>query len=128
MLITSFVFFDPLYVDLLVLATNVGLSPQTAFQLYLDRWPIEQRPLVAKQILGVQRQYVFAPENCQRWPELALLAANLLTFLAATLPPLPTGFWDRRPKKRPAGCAACWRRLFFPKRPLISGNFANSSR
>jgi hypothetical protein len=123
-----FVFFDPLYLDPLVLATNVSLQPETAFRLYLDRWPIEQVPLVAKQMLGLQRQFVFAPQSCQRLPELALLAANILTYLAATLPPLPTGFWDRCPKKRPAGCAASWLRLIFPKMPLIRSNFAKSSR
>ena len=122
------VFFDPLYLDPLVLATNVSLSPQAAFCLYLDRWPIEQVPLVAKQMLGLQRQFVFAPESCQRLPELALLAANILTYLAATLPPLPTGFWDRCPKKRPAGCGGSWLRLIFPKMPLIRSNFGKSSR
>jgi hypothetical protein len=122
------VFFDPLYLDPLVLATNVALRPETAFRLYLDRWPIEQVPLVAKQMLGLQRQFVFASESCQRLPELALLAANILTYLAATLPPLPTGFWDRCPKKRPAGCGVSWLRLIFPKMPLTRGNFGKSSR
>lgn len=125
---TILVFFDPLYRDPLLLGTNVALSPETAFRLYLDRWPIEQVPLVAKQILGLQRQYVFAPESCQRLPELALLAANILTYLAATLPPMPTGFWDRRPKKRPAGCDGSWHRLIFPIIPSMRGNFGKSGR
>lgn len=122
------VFFDPLYLNPLVLATNVSLSPQAAFCLYLDRWPIEQVPLVAKQMLGLQRHFVFAPESCQRLPELALLAANILTYLAATLPPLPTGFWDRYPKKRLAGCAGSWLRLIFPKMPLTRSGFGKRSR
>lgn len=122
------VFFDPLYVEPLVLGTNVALLPETAFKLYLDRWPVEQVPLVAKQTLGLQRQFVFAPESCHRLPELALVAANILTYLAATLPPMPTGFWDRCPKKRRAASDAPWHRLFFPKMPLIKGNFGKSSR
>jgi hypothetical protein len=122
------VFFDPLYVEPLVLGTNVALSPETAFKLYLDRWPVEQVPLVAKQILGLQRQFVFAPESCQRLPELALLAANLLTYLAATLPPMPTGFWDRCPKKRRAVSGVSWPKLFFPMMPLIRASFGKSSR
>jgi len=122
------VFFDPHYIDPLVLGTNVDLRPETAFKLYLDRWPIEQIPLVAKQLLGLQRQFVFAPESCQRLPELALLAANILTYLAATLPPMPTGFWDRRPKKRRDVFGVSWLRLIFQEMPLIRGNFGKSGR
>ena len=95
------VFFDPLHRDPLVLGTNVDAQPKTIFCLYLDRWPVEQVPLVAKQLLGLQRQFVFAPTSRQRLPELALLAANILTYLAAVLPPLPTGFWDRSPRRTP---------------------------
>jgi hypothetical protein len=112
----------------LVLGTNVALLPETAFKLYLDRWPVEQVPLVAKQALGLQRQFVFAPESCHRLPELALLAANILTYLAATLPPMPTGFWDRCPKKRRDVSGVSWDKLFFPKVTLIRGNFGKSSR
>lgn len=97
---TIWVFFDPLYDDPLVLGTNLtNATPLTIFCLYLDRWPVEQILLVAKQILGLHRQFVFAPESCYRLPELAFLLANVLTYLAAVLPPMPTGFWDRRPKK-----------------------------
>ena len=120
-------FFDLLYVEPLLLGTNVALAPEMVFKLYLDRWPVEQLPLVAKQILGLQRQFVFALESCQRLPELALLAANLLTYLVATLPPLPTGFWDRCPKKRPVVSAVSWHRLFFLKMPSIQGSFGKSS-
>ena len=55
-------------------------------------------PLGAKQTLGGARQFVHAPESCRRLPELTLLASTMLTYLAATLPPTPTGFWDRNPK------------------------------
>ncbi len=99
------VFFDPAYQEPLVLATNVDLKPESVFAIYLDRWPVEQTPLAAKQVIGLQRQFVFAPESCRRLPELALLAGNILTYLAAVLPPMPTGFWDRHPKKRQAACA-----------------------
>lgn len=122
------VFFDPLYVHPLLLATNVMLTAAAAFKLYLDRWPVEQLPLAAKQTLGLGRHFVFAPVCCQRLPELALLAGNILTYLAATLPPLPTGFWDRCPKKRLAACAGFWPRLIFRKMRFLLGNFAKSSR
>jgi hypothetical protein len=122
------VFFDPLYLDPLVLATNVTLLPETAFKMYLDRWPVEQVPLVAKQTLGLGRHFVSAPESCQRLPELALLAGNILTYLAATLPPMPTGFWDRCPKKRLAGCGASWLKLIFQRMTFQMGNFGKSSR
>jgi len=120
------VFVDPLYQQPLVLGTNVSLQPATAFQLYLDRWPVEQIPLAAKQMLGLHRQFVFAPESCQRLPELALLVGNILTYLAAVLPPLPTGFWDQRPKKQPAACGDSWPRLIFQKMALFLGNFEKS--
>jgi hypothetical protein len=120
------VFLDPLYQQALVLGTNVALQPATAFKLYLDRWPVEQIPLAAKQMLGLHRQFVFAPESCQRLPELALLAGNILTYLAAVLPPLPTGFWDQRPKKRPAACGESWPRLIFQKIASFLGNFEKS--
>jgi hypothetical protein len=122
------VFFDPLYHQPLLLAANVTLAARAAFQLYLDRWPVEQLPLVAKQTLGLGRHFVFAPESCRRLPELALLAGNILTYLAAILPPLPTGFWDRRPKKRRVGCGGSWPRLIFPKMPCLMGKFGKSSR
>ncbi len=90
------VFFDPLYTDPLVLGTNLSLQPLSIFCLYLDRWPVEQVPLVAKQMLGLHRQFVFAPESCQRLPELAMLVGNVLSYLALVLPPMPTGFWGHR--------------------------------
>ena len=122
------VFFDPLYLQPLILGTNVFLQPATAFKLYLDRWPVEQIPLVAKQMLGLHRQFVFAPESCQRLPELALLVGNVLTHLAAALPPLPTGFWDQRPKKRPGACDESWPKLIFQKSASFPGNFEKSAQ
>jgi hypothetical protein len=52
-------------------------------------------------MVGSQRQFVSAKESCYRLPELSLLAGSMLTYLAATLPPIPTGFWDRQPKGTP---------------------------
>src|SRR4029450_10631598 len=57
--------------------------------------------LTAKKILGAARQCVFAPENRQRLPELALGAGAILMSIAATQPAIPTGFWDRAPKPPP---------------------------
>lgn len=92
------VFSDPLYKTPLVLATSLPLQPESVFLLYRDRWSIEQLPLAAKQMLGLQRSFVFHPESVARLPELALLTGNILSYLAATLPPIPTGFWDTNPK------------------------------
>lgn len=123
------VFFDPRFRDPLVLATNIAASAQAIYHLYRDRWPVEQPPLVAKQMLGLQRHFVFASASIWRLPELALLLGNVLTIAATLLPPLPSGYWDRHPKKRPAGCGGRWQapvfqiliRLMgeFGKRPLI---------
>ena len=122
---TIWVFFDPLYKAPLVLGTNLEQAkPMTIFCLYLDRWPVEQIPLAAKQMLGLHRQFVFAPEACNRLPELAFLLGNILTYLATLLPPLPTGFWDRHPKKRPGVCGGSYRLRHFLKMPFLTPNFA----
>jgi hypothetical protein len=92
---------DPRWTEPLVLATTLAVSARALRDLYLDRWPVEQLPLAAKQMLGAARAFVSAPETCQRLPEVALLAGSILTYLAATLPAIPTGSWDRRPRPTP---------------------------
>jgi hypothetical protein len=115
------VFFDPLYTEPLVLATSWDLQPESVLRLYLDRWPIEQVPQAAKQMLGLQRQFVFARASCHRLPELALLAGAVLTYLAAVLPPVPTGFWDRRPTATPGRLRRVLAQADFPKdAPLLA--------
>lgn len=96
-----YVYVDPAYKQPLVLATNLALAPQSAYMIYKDRWPVEQAPLAAKQMIGLHRHFVFAPESCFRLPELGLLAGAILTYVAAILPPAPSGFWDRSPKPTP---------------------------
>jgi hypothetical protein len=92
---------DPAYEQPWVLASNLACSAQTAYRLYLNRWPVEQIPLVTKQLLGMHRQFVFAHQCCWRLGELAFLTGNILAWLAAILPPIATGFWDRNPKRTP---------------------------
>jgi hypothetical protein len=92
---------DPRWTEPLVLASSLAVPARVLRDLYLDRWPIEQLPLAAKQMVGAARQFVSAPETCQRLPELAVLAGAILSYVAATQPALPTGFWDRRPQPTP---------------------------
>lgn len=92
---------DPAYPKPWLLATPLSLQPVTVKAIYTDRWPVEQLPLAAKQMVGAHRQFVHAPESVQRLPELALLAGSILSFLAATIPVTPTGFWDAHPKRTP---------------------------
>lgn len=89
------VIFDPRYPKPLMVATNLTITLQAIWQLYRDRWPVEQLPLAAKQILGTHRSFVFSDEARYRLPELALLAGNFLSYVAASAPAVPTGFWDR---------------------------------
>jgi hypothetical protein len=89
---------DPRHPTPLLLASSVALTPQAARALYADRWPVEQLPLAAKQLLGAERSFVSAPETCQRLPEMALVAGAILSYLAATTSLCATGFWDRRPQ------------------------------
>ena len=90
--------YDPRFQTPWLLACPLRLSGTALRGLYRDRWPVEQVPLAAKQMLGGARQFVSAPESCQRLSELNLLAGAITTYLAATLPAVPTGFWDRQPK------------------------------
>jgi hypothetical protein len=89
------VIFDGRYHKPLVLATNLTRTAFAIRCLYRDRWPVEQLPLAAKQMLGAARSFVFSQEARYRLPELALLAGNLLSYVAASAPAVPTGFWDR---------------------------------
>ena len=93
--------YDPSFDTPWLLATPVILKPVSVRSIYKDRWPVEQIPLSAKQMIGAHRQFVHAAETVQRLPELALMAGSILSFLAATLPATPTGFWDRKPKRTP---------------------------
>lgn len=93
--------YDPDYKTPWLLATPLNLKPATVRAIYRDRWPVEQIPLSAKQMVGAHRQFVHADESIQRLPELALLAGSILSYLAAAAPLAPTGFWDRQPKHTP---------------------------
>ena len=105
---------DPRYHAPLLLATPLALPARTVRDCYVDRWPIEQLPLAAKQMLGAARQFVHAPETCQRLPELTLLAGAILSYTAATAPAIPTGFWDRYPQPTPGRLRRRLARTAFP--------------
>jgi hypothetical protein len=92
--------YDPRYGQPLLLATTLGVSAKALWHLYKDRWAVEQLPLSAKPMLGAERAFVSGQESRYRLPELALLAGNLLSYVAATgtpvaSGPLRSGFWDR---------------------------------
>jgi hypothetical protein len=120
-LFTIWVYHDPLYQEPLVLGTNLTAQAATIFQLYLDRWPVEEVPLVCKQLLGLQRHFVFAALARLRLPELGLIAANILAHLAAILPALPTGFWDRQPRRTPGRLRRVLSQAGFPKEYPLDG-------
>jgi hypothetical protein len=106
---------DPRYAEPLLVISPLAAPGAVILALYQDRWPVEQWPLAAKQMLGGVRQFVFAPESRQRLPELLLLAGSILSHAAAALPAVPTGFWDRQPHPTPG-------RL---RRALAGVNFAH---
>lgn len=113
--------YDPRYREPWLLACPLLLSGPALRGLYRDRWPVEQIPLAAKQMLGGARQFVFAPESCQRLPELNLLAGSIVTYLAASLPAVPTGFWDRNPKPTPGRLRRLLARTLFPQTYPLPG-------
>jgi len=90
---------SPLYENPLLFAIPFPMKGKDASHIYKNRWPIEQPPLASKQMIGAHRQFVSSEESSYRLPELSLLAGSILTYLAATLPPIPTGFWDCNPKR-----------------------------
>lgn len=106
--------YDPAYTEPLLVATPLGLAPHHLRALYRDRWPVEQLPLAAKQMLGAARQFVHAQETCQRFPELALIAGAVLTYAAATSPAVPTGAWDRQPRRTPGRLRRVLAQASFP--------------
>lgn len=112
--VTVLAIYDPRYHAPLLLATPLALRARSVRDCYVDRWPIEQLPRAAKQMLGAARQFVHAPETCQRLPELALLAGAVLSYAAATAPAIPTGFWDRRPLPTPGRLRRLLARTPFP--------------
>ena len=109
---------DPRYPKPLLLATSLRLDGDTLREIYKDRWVVELLPLSAKQMIGAARQFVHAPESVQRLPELSLLAGAILSYVAAKLPPIPTGFWDRAPKSTPGRLRRVLTGRRFPNLPL----------
>lgn len=89
------VIYDPKYKHPLVLVSTLNVTAYALWCLYYDRWPIEQVPLCAKQMVGAVRSFVFGKLSRQRLPVLSLLAGSLLSYVAASSPAQATGFWDR---------------------------------
>ena len=117
------VIFDPRYPKPLVLATNRKLTAYALWCLYRDRWPVEQMPLSTKQMLGCERAFVFGDESRWRLPELAMLAGNLLSYVAACSQPVATGFWDRCARPTSGRLRRMLARLSFSDLPLEAGQF-----
>ena len=56
-------FHDPAFKQPWLLATPVKLKAESVHAIYTDRWPVEQIPLSAKQMLGTHRQFVHNAES-----------------------------------------------------------------
>jgi hypothetical protein len=115
------VIYDPRYQQPLVLLTDLDISAQALWRLYRDRWPVEQVPLSAKQMLGAERAFVFGKESRFRLPEVALLAGNVLSYLAACHRPIATGFWDRCARPTCGRLRRAFARLNFSDLPVPAG-------
>jgi hypothetical protein len=90
--------YDPDYDEPLLVGTPLlSLEPEAAYKIYVSRWPVEGLPQAGKYILSGGRgtHYVHHPTAMQRMPVLSLIFGALLKYVAATLPPFRTGFWDR---------------------------------
>ena len=93
--------YDPRYDNPLLVGTPMlALEPKATPKIYAARWPVEGLPQTGKYILsgGTGTHYVHHPTAMERLPVLSLLLGSLLKYVAATLPPFRTGFWDRAAK------------------------------
>ena len=63
-----YAFHDPPFKHPWLLATPLKLRFESVYAIYTDRWPVEQIPLSAKQMLGTHRQFVHNPESVLRLP------------------------------------------------------------
>lgn len=93
--------YDPDYDEPLLVGTPLlSLKPKAARQIYMARWPVEGLPQAGKYILsgGTGTHYVHHPTAMKRVPILSLIFGSLLKYVAATLPPFRTGFWDKAVK------------------------------
>jgi hypothetical protein len=115
------VIFDPRYKRPLVLATNKPLTAYALWRVYADRWPVEQMPLAAKQMLGCERSFVHNDQSRWRLPELSMLAGNLLSYVAACGQPVASGFWDRAARPTCGRVRRLLARLHFSDLPVLSG-------
>jgi len=91
----------PDFADPMVLGTPVlELTTESLLAIYPERWPIEGIPQTGKYLLsgGGGRQYVHHPTAVKRLPALSMIFGSLFKYLAATFPPMRSGFWDRRLK------------------------------
>ena len=94
-------FYHPAYDNPLLIGTPVlSLEAVAGYTIYGLRWPVEGIPQTGKYILsgGGGTHYVHHPIAMQRLPTLSLIFGSLLKYVAATLPPFRTGFWDRQLK------------------------------
>ena len=90
--------YDPAYDNPLLIGTPLlWLKPEAGYQIYDLRWPVEGLPQTGKYILsgGGGTHYVHHTTAMERLPTLSLIFGSLLKYVAATLPPFRTGFWDR---------------------------------
>ncbi len=89
---------DPDYDNPLLVGTPLlSLKSEAAREIYIARWPVEGLPQTGKYILsgGKGTHYVHHPMAMERLPVLSLIFGSLLKYVAATLPPFRTGFWDK---------------------------------
>jgi hypothetical protein len=112
---------DPRYQAPWVMATNLPVSASALWRLYRDRWPVEQAPLAATQMLGAHRAFGCGGESRSRLPELALLAGNIVAYVAATAAAVATGFWDRHCRPTCGRLRRVLVQVHFSKVPVPAG-------
>lgn len=122
------VIYDPAYQTPAIYVTDVlTLQPADIYTMYPCRWPIELIPQTGKTLLGGGTTFVHSQTSSARLPCLLMMMAVLLNVGAACLPPLPTGYWDRKPTGTPGRLAKHLMKVGMPPPSQLSKKNSKTS-
>ncbi len=105
---------DPRYREPLLLASPLPLTAPALHALYHDRWPVEQLPLAAKQMLGAARAFVHAPKPASGSPNSPSSRARSSPTSRPAAPPSPPASGIAAPTPHRVACGGPSRAVFFP--------------
>lgn len=106
------------------------LEPENIYKIYTHRWPVEGVPQVGKRLLsgGGGRHFTHCKNSNLRLPVFSMLVGVILKMMSALLPPIPTGFWDRKPKSTFGRLSKLLKKVGIPlSKQLFKKEFSNQA-